>query len=215
MKAIRQGKNIILEPPRHLRTLVWLHGLGDSADGFLPLFENFQVVDDCKIVLLTAPIRPVTLNMGFEMTSWYDIAALGRRDMNEQVVESAGIISEGLDEERKLTDEVALGGFSQGGAMSLYTGLVHYPHPLKGIVSLSGYTMNYQIREDRKNIPVFLYNGKEDQMVSFEMAQEGFETTLRGANYEFHSEESLGHSISQSEIATLSEWFKKVFNLQL
>lgn len=26
-----------------------------------------------KIVLLTAPIMPVTINMGMKMTSWYDI----------------------------------------------------------------------------------------------------------------------------------------------
>jgi len=32
-----------------------MHGLGDSADGYLPIFKNWSLVGNAKVVLLTAP----------------------------------------------------------------------------------------------------------------------------------------------------------------
>ena len=65
----------------HKQTLIWLHGLGDSAHGFQDVFVDprFNVVpSSCKVVLPTAPIRAVTCNGGMRMTSWYDITSLDR-----------------------------------------------------------------------------------------------------------------------------------------
>ena len=65
-----------------------MHGLGDSAYGFLDVFmdEQFNLVPaHCKVVLLTAPERPVTLNGGMVMNSWYDISELSyvQNDISE------------------------------------------------------------------------------------------------------------------------------------
>jgi phospholipase/carboxylesterase len=60
-------------------SLIWLHGLGDSAHGFADVFldPNWRFVPaNCKVRLLTAPERPVTLNGGMRMNSWYDILSL-------------------------------------------------------------------------------------------------------------------------------------------
>jgi predicted esterase len=57
-----------------------MHGLGDSAEGFLDVFNNpeYNVVpDNCKVLLLTAPERAVSMNGGMKMNSWYDIMQLG------------------------------------------------------------------------------------------------------------------------------------------
>lgn len=90
-----------------------MHGLGDSAEGFAPLFQQHSdILPNCKYVLLTAPTRAVTLNMGMRMTSWYDIRTLGAREMNEEVLDSAEIISRVLQEESKSCENVYLGGFS-------------------------------------------------------------------------------------------------------
>ncbi len=59
--------------------MIWLHGLGDSAYGFADVFLDPEwrfVPDNCKVLLLTAPERPVTLNGGIVMNSWYDILSL-------------------------------------------------------------------------------------------------------------------------------------------
>ncbi len=70
-------KGIILTPiEEHKHTLVWMHGLGDSAEGFLDFFYNSDPLlpnKNTKVVLLNAPFVAVTCNGGMKMNSWYDI----------------------------------------------------------------------------------------------------------------------------------------------
>ena len=66
-----QGHDIHLTPinctPAH--TLIWMHGLGDSAMGFLGYFNrrDAPIPATTKIVLLTASAIPITLNGGETM----------------------------------------------------------------------------------------------------------------------------------------------------
>lgn len=68
-----------LTPNKHESTLIWLHGLGDTADGFLPIFLD-PTIDPTpfttKVVLPTASTKPVTINNHMSMPSWYDIYSL-------------------------------------------------------------------------------------------------------------------------------------------
>ena len=44
--------------------------------GFVDLFSELNVTPmECKIILPTAPVRPMAINMGMKMNSWYDFAA--------------------------------------------------------------------------------------------------------------------------------------------
>ncbi len=63
-----------------------MHGLGDTAMGFTELFlSGLNFVDEnTRIVLPTAPIRKCTLNMGFKVTSWYDIKSLDKIGNKEE-----------------------------------------------------------------------------------------------------------------------------------
>ena len=66
MQVTKKGMDLYLRPPgggKHL--LVWMHGLGDSAYGFLDVFNSkHSPVSDTDVVLLTAPTIPVTINGG-------------------------------------------------------------------------------------------------------------------------------------------------------
>ena len=110
--------------------LIWLHGLGDSAHGFANLFlekESCFTPPNCKVVLLTAPERPVTLNSGMPMNSWYDIYSLSSSKFKtkddiyanysrDEMLESVGIVSKHLDNEIGIlkgdSTKVFVGGFS-------------------------------------------------------------------------------------------------------
>ncbi len=58
--------------------------LGDTAEGFLDIFndKSSPVTPTTKIVLLTAPIRQVTINFGMQMTSWFDFKDFKVTDEN-------------------------------------------------------------------------------------------------------------------------------------
>lgn len=61
-------------------SLIWLHGLGDSAEGFLSYFchSHSPVYEGVRIKLLQAPLRKVTINNNSLANSWYDIKSLNR-----------------------------------------------------------------------------------------------------------------------------------------
>lgn len=74
----------IVVPPKkeHQSTLIMLHGLGDSGDGWADIAPQLaEKLPSCKFVFPHAPSRPITLNRGMRMPGWYDIASL--EDINQ------------------------------------------------------------------------------------------------------------------------------------
>ena len=81
MKINKRQSDIYMTPEDHKYTLIWMHGLGDTAEGWVDLFRDQNPCPlNMKIVLLTAPNQKVTVNMGMEMPSWYDILSLNFAD---------------------------------------------------------------------------------------------------------------------------------------
>ena len=74
----QQDKSIIVSSDSPSYSIIWLHGLGDSSQGFLPFFNAPQspAHQGARVKLLNAPVRKVTINGGYPSTSWYDILSL-------------------------------------------------------------------------------------------------------------------------------------------
>ena len=70
----------------HSFTLIWMHGLGDTAEGFLEFFQckkpwlPEEAKGRTKVVLLNAPKQPVSSMGGVGMNSWYDMIPTGKGD---------------------------------------------------------------------------------------------------------------------------------------
>ena len=84
---------------------------------------------------------PVSLNAGFQMPSWFDLKSLDAKGPEDE----EGIRKAALGVHELINNEVAdgielnrimLGGFSQGGALALYSALT-YPKKLAGVMALS------------------------------------------------------------------------------
>ncbi len=144
---------------KHTATVIFLHGLGDSGAGWAPvarLLSRNPKLHHIKWILPHAPVQRVTLNMGMSMPSWFDIASLDadlmgglsedgiRADRSE---DQQGILSSALAVSNIITKEVddgidskkiVVGGFSQGAALTLVTGLTS-ERRLGGLVCLSGW----------------------------------------------------------------------------
>lgn len=107
-----------------------MHGLGDTSEGWgqqLRVWQSLDGFQDIKMILPSAPIAPVTLNNGMRMPSWYDIVGLDDRSEERctGIEESRARINALVDAELAAgipANKIIIGGFSQGGAMSLYTG---------------------------------------------------------------------------------------------
>ena len=78
LKHMEHKNYIYIQPlSKHTHTLIFLHGLGDSAEGFRSVFEEGGPLNfpNLKVVLPTAPKQGVTMNNGYMMTSQFDIFA--------------------------------------------------------------------------------------------------------------------------------------------
>jgi lysophospholipase II len=167
---------------KHSATVILMHGLGDSAEGLedLALMWRNQF-PHIKFILPTAPTRPVTLNMGQRMNAWYNINSLDDRqkDPCEGLEDSASFIHSLVESEKSLglpRSRIMLAGFSQGGALSLFSGLqvpdataASVPEPLAGILVLSGYLQKshiFNLHDGYKSVPVFHCHGDADPVVS-------------------------------------------------
>ena len=67
-------------------SVLWLHGLGADGHDFEPIVPALVQRGDppIRFVFPHAPVRPVTLNSGFQMRAWYDIVGLDRQSRQDE-----------------------------------------------------------------------------------------------------------------------------------
>jgi len=149
-----------------------------------------------KVILLTAPMAPVTINGGAVMNSWYDIISFKREKgsiSEDDVVKNSVRIKNVITEEAKALNgnfgKVFVGGFSQGCCMALSAAL-SLKENVGGVVGLSGLLFPFVElnAEEKKRIPILLAHGKWDGVIPFQIAEESYQR-LRDAKFsmKFHS----------------------------
>ncbi|KAJ5919195.1 Acyl-protein thioesterase 1 [Penicillium verhagenii] len=218
---------------KHTATVIMAHGLGDSGAGWMSLAQNWRrrnKFDEVSFIFPNAPNIPITVNFGMAMPGWYDIAKLGSDlDFSEMVrnQDEAGIlrsrdyfntlIKEEINKGIK-PSRIVLGGFSQGGAMSVFSGLTA-SEKLGGVFGLSCYLLlSDRIKTmmpesfPNKNTPFFLAHGKDDAVVKYQFGKISSEKVreLGAEDVSFNSYEDLGHSADPQEIADLEDFLEKV-----
>lgn len=170
-----------------------------------------------KFVLPTAPTQPVTMNMGMPMPSWYDITGLDERS-NEKckgLPESRALVEKILADEHASTglpySRMLLAGFSQGGALSLFTGL-QLQEKIAGVVVLSGYLPAApQFEPKHLDVPVWHGHGTMDPMVQFPMAQKSQELVTGKGIKEYTLETfPIQHTVSPPELQKMMQFVAKV-----
>ena len=182
-----------------------------------PLQQLASQMPFAKFILPTAPTQPVSMNMGMPMPSWYDIKGLDER-ANEDchgIAESRARIEGILAKEHADTglpySRMILAGFSQGGALSLFTGL-QMEQSLAGIVVLSGYLpAANKFKPKQFKVPVWHGHGTMDPLVQLPMAEKT-KQRLTAAGIENYTLKtySIPHSVSPEELKDMMRFLAKV-----
>ncbi|KAJ7468002.1 lysophospholipase I [Mycena latifolia] len=250
MQTSTAQKEMTAQPPSFLELLasgssssavvVFLHGLGDTSQGILPIANSIRSdsgLDHTKWILPQAPAITVTGNMHTRMPSWFDIysfelpvrvPAPGEEDEAGMLHSIASIdellteiVASGVDPSR-----IVLGGFSQGAAMTLLTGLTTAKQ-LAGLFVLSA---RLPLRNKFKSmasahasaIPIFWGHGTADPLVKYQLGRAcadflmnelGLpEAPYSGASVglDFHTYDALTHYIRDDELGDLTSWLKKI-----
>jgi phospholipase/carboxylesterase len=208
--------HILLEIGKHPQhSIIWLHGLGADGSDFVPVAEEMKLPAPVRYLFPHAPMRPVTINGGFVMRAWYDIAA----DDIGAAQDEAGIRSSQQEIEKLIAQEkqrgvmaqnIFLAGFSQGGAIALHTALRHQEQ-LGGLLALSTYLplaelLHREASKDALHTPIFMAHGRSDPIVPYSLGRASAERlTESGYPLEWH-EYSMPHSVCAEEIADIESW---------
>uniref|UniRef100_A0A673LIE4 palmitoyl-protein hydrolase n=1 Tax=Sinocyclocheilus rhinocerous TaxID=307959 RepID=A0A673LIE4_9TELE len=198
--------------------VIFLHGLGDTGHGWADTMTSIRL-PYIKYICPHAPRIPVTLNMKMTMPSCcymlkFDYVALSIDHTFSSIVKAI------IDHEVKNgipSSRIILGGFSQGGALSLYTALTSQ-RQLAGVVGLSCWLPLHKTfpqaasGSGNKDTPILQCHGEMDPMIPVQfgaMTAEKLKTIISPQNVTFRSYPGLMHSSCPQEMSAVKEFIEK------
>jgi phospholipase/carboxylesterase len=198
-----------------------LHGLGADGHDFAPIVPQLGLPQDLGIrfIFPHAPAMPVTINNGYIMPAWYDVASIDLRQAQDRdgIVQSQQRVVQLIENEISngiAADRIVLAGFSQGGAIALYTGL-RFAQRLGGIMALSTYvpladSTGAERSDNNNNVPIMMAHGEYDQTIPLQAGVDSKEF-LNQLGYEvsWHTY-PMEHSVCGEEVGDISAWLTDV-----
>lgn len=220
MTKISQERITIEPQSKATSCVIWLHGLGDSGAGFAPIVPSLNLPSNhgIRFIFPHAPERAVTINQGYVMKAWYDIKSMdlhNRADM-AGVLESEQAIHQLIQEQIDLgipANKIILAGFSQGGVVSLFSGL-RYAQKLAGIMALSCYLPNADklpdaLHDANKSTCILQHHGDQDPVVLLSAGQMA-NKLLKEHNYNVEWKTyKMPHSVLPEQIQDIAKWIIK------
>ena len=219
MSELLPAKEIETKPkPSHV--VIWLHGLGADGNDFVPVVKEMKLPPlGIRFVFPHAPMRPVTINDGFVMRAWYDIAyqELAFKEDERGMRESQKLIEDLIAREDARgipSGRIVLAGFSQGGVITLQAGL-RQSKRLAGLMALSAHLPMSPMVEVERNaasntVPIFMGHGIADNIVPLALGTMSRDTLVKlGYDVEWH-QYPMPHSVCAEEMADISAWLKRV-----
>ena len=228
------------DPPSDITrsaAFIFIHGFGDDAEGVEGIARQFQSA--AKLPHMSWILPNALHNHDLAATAWYMPTSLSPyppsrpelvEDEDEEGIMATvayittlvdDLVAQGVPEKR-----IVLGGFSQGHAMALLTGLISkYAGRLGGLVGLSGYLpladQVPRLREEaglpkkvEDEVPIFLARGTGDRMIPkryHRMCYEAlYELGTKEERVTIHEYEGMGHIMNGAELRDLCNWLEKV-----
>lgn len=200
------------------KCLILLHGLTMTGRRFVPVgqFLLSRLGINWQIILPTAPTRQVTWLGGKTANAWFDLP-VGSFNQNQ---DETGIwqaqsyvhrlidqlVSDGIH-----SQNIVIGGFSQGGALALLSALT-YADTLGGAVCLSGYLPLADQADTwlakAKPLPIRFAHGTNDVPIPLELAEH---SAKRLQDKGFAADVQvypIGHTLDERELADTADWLQ-------
>jgi len=211
--------------PKPNAAVIWLHGLGADGHDFEPIVPEIVRPGEraWRFVFPNAPVRPVTLNGGMAMRAWYDLKGLDRRAAEDAAGfrDTDALVRQLIAKEGARgipANRVVLAGFSQGGAVSLYTA-PRYPDKLAGVLALSCYlpresTFLAERAPANDATPIFMAHGRADTVLTMSLGTQSRDfLKAQGYAVEWH-DYPMAHAVCPAEIADIREFLFRILPQQ-
>lgn len=207
---------LIIESPNPADAcVIWLHGLGADRYDFVPVVKALELPADhgVRFIFPQAPTRPVTINGGFPMPSWFDILAISpQRVMNLQQLDESVAMVRGLVEQQLAegiqAERIVLAGFSQGGAIVMRAA-VDSQLPLAGVMALSTYGPSLEEALQQHQGPrldVFFAHGEHDDILHPQLGRQAHDLLAAAGHTTRWHAYPMAHEVCPQEIRDIRQW---------
>ena len=220
---------VIIDSPAATACVIWLHGLGADGHDFSPVVPMLGLSEHgVRWISPHAPRRPVTLNGGQPMRAWYDIyvdtggdLSFNAKEDEQGFATSAQIVDYFIQQQIRAqipSHKIVLAGFSQGGALALYTGL-RYPQPLAGVVALSCYlpfeaTARQTQNSANAETPLFCAHGRNDTVIPYGLGHLAYHHLNTWREKVQWRDYAMGHSVCDAEIHDIKDWLGQILAIK-
>nr|XP_023963452.2 acyl-protein thioesterase 2 isoform X1 [Chrysemys picta bellii] len=207
---------------RETAAVIFLHGLGDTGHSWAEALSSIRL-PYVKYICPHAPRIPVTLNMKMVMPSWFDLMGLSPDAPEDEagIKKAAENLKAVIEHEIKNgipPNRIILGGFSQGGALSLYTALTSQ-YQLAGIVALSCWLPLHKAFPQaasngvNKDIAILQCHGEMDPMIPVRfgaLTAEKLKSVVTPTKVQFKTYPGMMHSSCPQEMMAVKEFIEKL-----
>jgi phospholipase/carboxylesterase len=215
-----QNNTIVCGPENAEKCIIWLHGLGasgsDLAEGVWPAFP-LAMRQGWRAIFPNAPQQRVTINNGAVMPAWFDLYSISDRSKEDEVglANSAQMLKEIITTQIELGIEpskIVVAGFSQGGAIALYS-LLQLDIKLGAVISLSAYVPmaglnNLSSNPNNLSTAIMLMHGEYDDIVPYNALADA-EARLKGLGYKPQSKSyAMAHEMCPSQAHDLMSFLQ-------
>jgi phospholipase/carboxylesterase len=187
--------------------IILMHGYGASM---YDLVDIAPIIND-KDFIYIFPNAPIEIDVGFGKKgyAWFPIETV---DISESDKLLNLTIKEALTMFEFDKEFVFIGGFSQGGMMTIHSG-ISSNIPYSGAIILSSkILLNTSLDLDINtphNTRIFMTHGKLDTVISIEEGRTTRNKLINlGFNVDYH-EYNIGHEINLDILSELSKWLLK------
>ena len=188
--------------------LVLLHGRGADENDLFPLLD---LLDPERRLLGATARGPLSLPPGG--AHWYVVRRVGFPDpdtFGATFPRLAGWLDGLLEEHGLGHDQLVLGGFSQGTAMSYALGLGKARPAPAGILALSGFIPTVEGLEidlaNRSGLPVAIGHGARDPVIGVEWGRDARDRLREAGASVTYEEHPGGHQIDPRFLGALPSW---------
>jgi len=182
--------------------LILLHGYGGQGQNFIFIKDYLKKeIENLEILMPNAPFIKDEVRKEYQ---WFELHSKNQEDQLSQIQKSLLRIKNYLDDASKKYkvpyEKILLGGFSQGGMMSLYSA-TQIKKRIQGVIVFSGKMILVESLKNAIKIPVFLSHGSSDKIIPHNsMIESEQQLKKHGFYVTTHTAKNIGHDIDKSTI---------------
>lgn len=214
MSSLTQSP-LIINPYATKSCMLLIHGLTSSGERFAPVAHYLQqYLPNTRFILPSAPEQAVTWANNQTVPAWYNLPH-GNFTQNEDQVgilsasETIHALLNDLIAQGFTSENIALGGFSQGAALAFWVGTT-FSQPLAAIFGLSGYLPLAKLWETRQTsanlgTPILWQHGAADPYLPLQHIEKGKMLLAKQHHLTFKLYNTT-HTIIPEELDDLAQW---------